>query len=432
MLLFLALAFADDAFRDVSNVRDFFRLKVPVDDNVQRQTLDIKFKDSVLDMPIFREISATSTGFTISDTEAWSYGSVRTLVKELGRSAGFKQDITPYDMRRGAANRIEGTISLIARLPPFLTLTEVATVAQRCQIMGHSRAEVFMAYINPRTSVDTQSAFLGTPARTDLFEAINRMSVSRDLRAPRALNEAHKAEIDKEPELAALHQKIRSLKGEILASYSTIKSAAGSALHDQFTKAKRDLANARAKRRSQSYSQLRQTFFSNINGYEIKRQLEGSSQELEMFSPPAEIVHSMPERALVAQALFDEQGKHSRADIVDALAKMCHTSATSRRTSHTGTDTASGSNGNPMLAPMELARPRQCLFCLGATGIQSHLQLHSFATQVTLKRHINKMHRAFLDAETTVNCPHPACQQMQLDNGNHLKNHIGLIHNTYV
>jgi hypothetical protein len=114
MLLFLALAFADDAFRDVSNVRDFFRLKVPVDDNVQRQTLEIKFKDSVLDMPIFREISATSTGFTISDTEAWSYGSVRTLTKELGRSAGFKQDITPYDMRRGAANKIEGTISLIA------------------------------------------------------------------------------------------------------------------------------------------------------------------------------------------------------------------------------------------------------------------------------------------------------------------------------
>ncbi|KAA8910022.1 hypothetical protein FN846DRAFT_574329 [Sphaerosporella brunnea] len=62
-------------------------------------------------MPVFREITTTSTGFTISNTEAWSYGSMCSGARQLGRSAGFKQDTTPYDMIRGAANKIEDIMS---------------------------------------------------------------------------------------------------------------------------------------------------------------------------------------------------------------------------------------------------------------------------------------------------------------------------------
>jgi hypothetical protein len=57
----LALAFAENAFRDVTTPEEFYSLKVPVDRDIQRRTLEIKIKDSMLDVPPGHEAQTCST-----------------------------------------------------------------------------------------------------------------------------------------------------------------------------------------------------------------------------------------------------------------------------------------------------------------------------------------------------------------------------------
>jgi len=58
-------------------------------------------------------------------------------------------------------------------LTHFLSSLEIATTAERNQIMGHSRAEIYdKYYINEVVGTDTQSAYLGTPSKDALINPL--------------------------------------------------------------------------------------------------------------------------------------------------------------------------------------------------------------------------------------------------------------------
>ena len=54
---------------------------------------------------------------------------------------------------------------------------------------------------------DFQSIYFGTPAHDDLIQAIARMGLSRDRRAPTELTDAQKDELRESPELIKLREK---------------------------------------------------------------------------------------------------------------------------------------------------------------------------------------------------------------------------------
>lgn len=110
---FLVLALADDAFeaQDINSVEDVFRIRV----QAPRNSLQLKWKPSVLDVPIFCRAVHTTQGLRISPDRTLLYDTFNQYLQRLGRNAGFEHKLTPYCIRRGTANAVDSE-------PPYLPL----------------------------------------------------------------------------------------------------------------------------------------------------------------------------------------------------------------------------------------------------------------------------------------------------------------------
>ena len=94
---FLALALADDAFeaRGIKSVEDVLRIQVPA----PRNSLQLKWKPQMLNIPVFRRAVNTAEGIRISPDKALPYDTFNQYLQRLGRNAGFEHKLTPYCIR---------------------------------------------------------------------------------------------------------------------------------------------------------------------------------------------------------------------------------------------------------------------------------------------------------------------------------------------
>lgn len=99
--MFLALAFADGAFRDegIRTPEDLRAIRIPA----FKETLEVKWRQEILDTPIFRR---TQDG-AISLTAPFRPGDLNYYLKRLGKLAGYPQQLTSYALRRGAAAAVD-------------------------------------------------------------------------------------------------------------------------------------------------------------------------------------------------------------------------------------------------------------------------------------------------------------------------------------
>ena len=68
------------------------------------------------------------------------------------------------------------------------------------------------------------------------------------------------------------------------------------------------------------------------------------------------------------------------------------------------------------------------LFCYNDDNLSPADRFHSFFSLGTLRTHINKKHSPITASREPVNCPYPACTPT-LRHGEHLKNHLAVVHN---
>jgi hypothetical protein len=100
LLPFLAIAIANNAFRDYDSPERIFELPAP-----RRGTVTIlKFKNSVLDVPFFQRMSRD--GPTGEHEDATSYHRRKV---ELGHRAGYVVNITTHASRRESMVKVGGT-----------------------------------------------------------------------------------------------------------------------------------------------------------------------------------------------------------------------------------------------------------------------------------------------------------------------------------
>lgn len=107
ILHILSLAVADNAFEasDVQGPENIYGVEVPA----YRESLQLKWKKSMLDIPVFRRSIRTKDGIMTSPIRAMGYDTFAKYLKTLGKAAGFRQPLTAYCLRRGAANAVNGT-----------------------------------------------------------------------------------------------------------------------------------------------------------------------------------------------------------------------------------------------------------------------------------------------------------------------------------
>lgn len=100
---FLGLAFADNAFIELKSPDDLYKLELGA--STSNAAIELKFKDSVEDILIFRHCT---TNGQISPTQAMTYNVTAKELGELALRAGFRDWLRLYSLRRGAANAFEG------------------------------------------------------------------------------------------------------------------------------------------------------------------------------------------------------------------------------------------------------------------------------------------------------------------------------------
>ena len=101
-MFLLGLIFADRAFA-APNLRSASQLS-ELDIRPGRQQLELLFKPSMLDVPIFRKSVKTGYGYEISPLEALTYTTLLSLMKVIGLILGLLQPTRPYCLRYNAAN----------------------------------------------------------------------------------------------------------------------------------------------------------------------------------------------------------------------------------------------------------------------------------------------------------------------------------------
>ena len=269
IVLFLCLAFLDDAFQSLDHPGGLTDIYIPS----YRQSLTFSFKETVHENPVFRQVWR---GLRVT-TEALSANQFRKDLKALSLAAGFPVPVLPYAIRRGAVNTLEGK----------------ATDAQRNQIMGHHNSSVFKYYISQKIPFDTQSAFLGCDTQREVAE----MSLGMDRRFPKKLSEAEENAIYELPS-------IKDLASDIEAQRTPNKHLVDKRRHRIRRAKKSALANKRA------------ACFTEICTTEIQSQLlDGEGEDLdeaEMLSVPARLPELFDKGSLqeLLLAIFDLVSDH--------------------------------------------------------------------------------------------------------------------------
>ena len=113
IVLFLVIAFIDDAFLVLSSPEQLSKFHIPLN----RESLELRFKEGMQQEPIFRKVWRQ----LVVTNQCLSAEQFRKYLRELSIEAGFTTPVLPYAIRRGAANTIEGKGILIPNILKMLT-----------------------------------------------------------------------------------------------------------------------------------------------------------------------------------------------------------------------------------------------------------------------------------------------------------------------
>jgi hypothetical protein len=103
---FLGLAFADDVFEALQEPADLHRLQI----GNHKKSLLFKIKDSKRQQPVFRFCKPNGE---VSNDRILSHNELAFDLIELGYRAGFQDKLRAYNLRRGAANAVDGESSRV-------------------------------------------------------------------------------------------------------------------------------------------------------------------------------------------------------------------------------------------------------------------------------------------------------------------------------
>ncbi|KAI9763366.1 MAG: hypothetical protein M1840_000558 [Geoglossum simile] len=316
IILFLALAFADNAFEaNVTTPKEIYSLIIPT----RKTRMHLKWKTKWGERPIFRDTESTSIGVRISKSRPLQYQKHRHHFIRLGRACGFEKVLQFYDLRRASGKKI----------------TEALTPEECNQIMGHRHRGTYTRYYMPGfIDRDCQAIYLGSPSRDDLVRAVGRLA--RDVLAPTALTDAQKFNVSNDARVLKLCQKRQGYADRIKElGYSTIKAAEGTELYRKHKAIQADIGSLKRQLSDTWLNQSIQEFHDTVDTIEINNQLQGI-MPTDVLTPST-IKYELEERSMAAKLFFrpldglDESCVFRiRARLIRNLIELCKRQETPR------------------------------------------------------------------------------------------------------
>ncbi|KAK0739030.1 hypothetical protein B0T21DRAFT_361787 [Apiosordaria backusii] len=424
-VLMIAIGLLDDAFKNkFSSVQDLYSIRT----SSNRGSLDLCWKESILDVPIFRHPGSDCLR-TSSCVQPIRYNTYLQYLHMLGEHSGFMEVLTPYAFRRGAGEAIEG----------------VATQGQLQQVMNHRDAGIYQAYINERVQVDVVAAIIGQPSKPALMRAATHLGRSVDPRAPVKPTADDLKIVGREHHLEELEYFREVLRSEIISESGTLKKArdAKTELYAAYEDIVKKTRVTRLVVQKEAEKRTRDHFFNNVSSIEIDRQLHNRKSdyldqleaELDTKLQSGDI---LDERRLVTQLLVEDLSERSESIRLQARLYTVDTLVSLGRLTELSEPTSTPANDHPAQLASPTCEAKQdglsqdarlpcetthCFFCYWdqASG-------RRFSTRYKVRDHLKRYHLKQYDEHSTIQCPSPTCRDESIGGITAFKSHLASEH----
>ena len=365
----------------------------------------------------------------------------------------------------------------------LLSCPGVVTPEERNQVMGHHGSTYEQYYLPDLIERDFQSIYFGTAPQEELIQAVARMGLTRDKRAPIELSAEQKLEVRNDPGLVRLRARRDGRRERLMRrGYYPLSKAAGEPDYIKYQELTREINKMSTSLKARRLREAIREFHDNVDGHEIDRQLDGPTQSHGSTRAAAEM--ELPQRALVAQFITlspDDSRTYEalggRVGFVDALVKLCFCQEGRRYRSAVDDDldgpsgfgsTVRTSKHRPLRGledslvapglrrasaidpvgdksqgleigqhalrdpggPAALTFPSPvCLICIGEQGWSAKARLKTFSRKSTLKRHLH-IHTKAGQFIRPFRCRVPGCRHV-IQNMTHYMNHSAQVHSVF-
>ncbi|KAF1814524.1 hypothetical protein P152DRAFT_447870 [Eremomyces bilateralis CBS 781.70] len=285
ILQVFGLAFADDAFDSdwIKQPKDLYTFSVPP----HLQSVQLHWKESMQDIPIFRRSVFRGGQATISPNRSVQYMNLYYQNARLGKSAGFADPLGLYSYRRGAGEAIDC----------------VAGSDMRSFMMGHARASLFERYYrNSVVQLDSVSTFLEVPSSDALIKLAGHMSLTRDLSAADSINVEDSA-VDSDPSIQEIEKTCLRFRKDLIETFGKIKNGTGTELYDTYRRERSHLRSERIKVKRALEEEARQQYFRTAGTRYIDEQRRGIAREYVEPKP----IFQFEEQERLAALLFQNR-----------------------------------------------------------------------------------------------------------------------------
>ena len=204
LLPFLAIAIANNAFRDYDSPESIFAIPAP-----RRGTATIlKFKNSFLDIPFFQRMSRD--GPTGEHEDAPSYHRRKV---ELGHRAGYVVNITTHAGRRESMVKVGGRSLGPRMIYALLTLfaEDGYEETEIIKFSGHSDRDVRREAYATSLLVDGQASYWNKERDTELMDSFRGMSLQWHPSMIHSLPAKVQDDLRHRSDFVARHEEIKSL-----------------------------------------------------------------------------------------------------------------------------------------------------------------------------------------------------------------------------
>lgn len=170
--------------------------------------------------------------------------------------------------------------------------------------MGHAHGQTFAYYISNTILDDTQSIFMGTPARKSLLDLATHASITRDPSGRQGLTDAQKEKVGSDEKTEEKKEKAQELRRALIEEYGQLKIAkdAEDERHREFISLQNSIKSQRKRDSDKMLYSVREQFFKEVGDRIIQANLEGKPIE---YKPDTSQIQ--PERIALANVEFQNR-----------------------------------------------------------------------------------------------------------------------------
>jgi len=347
--------------------------------------------------------------------------------------------------------------------------------------MGHRQGGgTYERYYMPGfIDADCQGIYLGNPPRNSLVDAVGRLGLTRDRRAPTGLTQDQRDEIKNHPEVVRLRRERDRCTQRIYDNgFQTIPEAVGTEWHTRHKEAQAAVARTISALTRKRRELAIQEFHDTIDTIEVNKQLQGIKPQKEILAPST-MDYELKERGVVAGLLFtsldhldERQVSEVRVQLIKGYMQLCIRQESLRRyralnsavqAAIESVDATAGAisrslqkkrklsqvvEGDPqndrkrIKSPQPFNAPRRtlgrpnlpalkCPFCSSSAEVGSQKRNHTYSRIDCLRKHIREQHLQRRPANKDLNCSFEGCPSI-LESTKHFLNHAARQHGLFL